>query len=159
MGMIAGLVPIPAAKLDALRQHPESIVDETYPRSKDSIDLDKAWHGIHWLLTGETWGGEEPLGLAIIGGEDIGPDLGYGPACFVTPSDVQAVAAALADLTEEELARRYDPPAMDAQHIYPTLWERDGPEGLNYLVHYFRVLVRFYADAARNGDAVLQWNR
>ena len=157
MSMIAGLAPISAAKLEALSGDPESILDESYPNSKSSIDLDKAWHGIHWLLTGDAWGGEPPLALAIVGGEDIGPDLGYGPARFVTPSGVQAVAAALAGLTDEDLSSRYDPQAMDAQQIYPTVWERDGKEGLDYLVHYFRILARFYADAAQRGDAVLQW--
>jgi len=95
--------------------------------------------------------------LAIVGGEAIGPDLGHGPARSVTPSDARAVAAALASLTDGEPARRYSPQAMDAQHIYPTIWERDGQAGLDYLFHCSHVLTRFYADAARSGDAVLQW--
>jgi len=45
-----------------------------------AVELDKAWHGIHYLLTG----GAEPNGTlaskVIMGGENIGPDLGYGPA-------------------------------------------------------------------------------
>src|ERR1700761_9537434 len=108
MGMRAALAPISADELAALRQDPDSILNAPYPTSERSIDLDKAWHGIHWLLTGDSWGGEAPLALAIVGGEDIGPDLGYGPARVVTPEQAQAVAAALSDLTDEELARRYD---------------------------------------------------
>ena len=157
MGMRAGLAPISALELDALRQHPESILARSDPTSEQAIDLDKAWHGIHWLLTGDEWAGEEPLSLAIVGGEDIGPDLGYGPARFVTPAQTQAVATALAALTDKELQRRFDPVAMDEHKIYPGIWERDGAEALDYLLPYFRMLARFYADAARRGDGVLQW--
>ena len=163
MGMVAYLAPLTAGQLDELRGEPDSIQEllfpeeNTYAPPKGSIDLDKAWHGIHWLLTGDAWGGEPPLAWTIVGGEDIGDDMGYGPARVVTPEQVRQVAAALANFDDAALARNYDPVAMDAQQIYPTIWTRDGEEGLAYLQHYFRILARFYADAAKRGDAVLQW--
>jgi len=159
--MRAGLAPLSAAQLDALRADPDAVGKVVYSNDEQdrehAIDLDKAWHGIHWLLTGEGWGGEPPLSLAILGGTDIGPDQGYGPARFVTPQQVGAVAVALAALTDEDLARRYDAKTMDERHIYPTVWERDGAEALGYLIHHVHVLARFYAKAAQRGDAVLQW--
>ena len=161
MGMIAGLAPISAAQLQALREAPESVGDFVHTqdeaRRARRIDLDKAWHGLHYLLTGKAWGGEKPASLAIVGGEDIGDDQGYGPARFVTPEQVGQVAAALASLSDETLAQRYDVAAMDKLQIYPGTWERDGQESFDYLRHNFRALARFYADAAQRGDAVLQW--
>lgn len=162
MSMIAGLAPLSPSQLDALRADPDGAGALCYPEDATAharnIDLDKAWHGIHFLLTSQAWDkGDGPQGLAILGGEDIGDDQGYGPARVVTPPQVAAVAAALSTLTDEELARRYDPQAMDDQQIYPTIWTRDGDEGLAYLLHHFHALERFYAEAAARGDAVLQW--
>ena len=162
MSMIAGLAPITPAQLEAVQADPDAATAFCHPQDAAqrarNIDLDKAWHGIHFLLTGKAWDkGGQAQGLAILGGQDIGPDQGYGPARFVTPPQVADVAAALATLDDAELARRYDVQAMEQQQIYPGMWERDGDEGLEYLQHYFKHLQRFYADAAGRGDAVLQW--
>ena len=51
------------------------------------VDLDKAWHGIHYLLTGSVESNKTLASKVIMGGEDIGPDRGYGPArCLAKPS-------------------------------------------------------------------------
>src|SRR3569832_1383456 len=60
-----------------------------------SVDLDKAWHGIHWLLTGSADPTAETLSDAILGGEGIGEDLGYGPGRLLAAARVGAVAEAL----------------------------------------------------------------
>lgn len=36
--------------------------------------IDKAWHGIHYLLTKSDWEGEAPRNFIIKGGHDIGAD-------------------------------------------------------------------------------------
>ena len=155
MSMIGYLTPISAGQFDALNREPDGVSDLV--RHENSHDLDKAWHGLHFLLTGKAWGGAPPLGHAIVGGAATGPDQGYGPAMLVTPAQVAEVALALAAVTEETLRGRYDPKAMDEQHIYPTVWAREGTEGLAWLLHYLSPLKQFYAEAARRGDAVLQW--
>ena len=43
----------------------------------EEASLDKAWHGIHYLLTGSAWEGELPLGFICQGGSAVGDiDLG-----------------------------------------------------------------------------------
>src|SRR5262245_26397413 len=70
------------------------------------LDVDKAWHGIHFLLTGTAWGGELPWGFVLRGGEALGDDdLGYGPARLLDAAQVREVAAALETLPGAELAR------------------------------------------------------
>jgi len=44
---------------------------------------------------------------------------------------------------------------MDAAEIYPQIWESDGPDGLEYVLHYYNQLTSFYQAAAERGDAVL----
>ena len=48
--------------------------------AQECVDLDKAWHGVHWLLTGSAEESSGPASDAILGGEPVGEDLGYGPA-------------------------------------------------------------------------------
>lgn len=129
--------------------------DEGAATPEPDLDLDKAWHGIHYLLTGTAWEwGEEPAGAAILGGDVIGEDNGYGPARLLRPEAVRAIAAALDALSVEELRARFDPDAMAAADIYPNIWGTDD-EFDNYLAPYFTELRRFYAAAAANGQAVL----
>jgi hypothetical protein len=46
---------------------------------KDIVDIDKAWHGIHFVLTGEVFDGSEPLVNVVMGGVPIGDeDVGQG---------------------------------------------------------------------------------
>ena len=53
--------------------------DTHIPAPTEEIDLDKSWHGIHFLLTGAAWEGERPLNFLILGGEEVGDiDVGHG---------------------------------------------------------------------------------
>jgi len=162
MGMVGYIAPVSAATLEELRRDPESVEDYLYPDGGDGappnqVDVDKAWHGLHYLLTGRAEGGAEPLAWALLGGEEIGPELGYGPARYLTPPQVAAVAAALSDLDDQALARRFDADDMDAQDIYPDIWARDGREALEYLLAHFAPLAGAYRGAADRGDAMLLW--
>src|SRR5262245_43187400 len=62
------------------------------------LDIHKSWHGLHWLLCQSAWDGPEPLKHAVLGGQEIGEDLGYGPARLVDGAKVRAVAEALAGI-------------------------------------------------------------
>jgi len=120
------------------------------------LDLDKSWHGIHFLLTGTGWEvGEGAAGAAILGGDDIGEDNGYGPARLLRPETVRAVADALDALTIETLRARFDPHAMAAAEIYPDGWTGEADEFDAFLAPHFAELHRFYRTAAENGEAVL----
>jgi hypothetical protein len=119
--------------------------------NENGLNLEKSWHVLHYLLTGETEEAQPPLGNAILGGKEIGDDLGYGPARFLTPQQVQEVASALASMKKEDLASRFDLDAMIKAQIYPV---RDESE-LELAQEYFEDLSRYYADAAVAGNAML----
>ena len=79
------------------------------------IDVDKSWHGMHYLLTGSAEGGTPPLDFLLEGGQTVGDeDVGYGPARVFTAAETRSIAAAVAAISDEELRARYDPSAMDA---------------------------------------------
>ncbi len=163
MGIVAGLTAIESADLTKIQQNP-NLLDNIASKDLDenNIDLDKAWHGIHFLLTGQADGGEAPWAWTINGGEMLGDDpegyeLGYGPALFLTPEQVQAVAQALISLSKNDFAARFDAKAMTKKDIYPNIWERDSQEALDYLLYYYEILVAFYQRAAARNLAVIQW--
>lgn len=121
-----------------------------------SVDLDKSWHGIHFLLTGTVWDCSTPLGMAILGGRPIGEDNGYGPARLLEGDTVKAVAEALSVVDHQVLRHRFDPLEFQRAEIYPDgIWdEEDILE--EYLLPNLRMLTQFYGDAAAHGSAVLQ---
>lgn len=121
--------------------------------SEDGLSLEKSWHVLHYLLTGEADEASPPLGNAILGGKEIGDDLGYGPARFLTPQQVREVAAALALISKNDLAARFDLKAMKAARIYPVKDESE----LGLAEHYFEQLSRYYAGASAAGNAMLLW--
>lgn len=118
---------------------------------ENGLNLEKSWHVLHYLLTGKIEEAAPPLGNAILGGKEIGEDLGYGPARFLTAENVREVASALALISKDDLAKRFDLNAMKAANIYCCHDESE----LEMAQHYFEHLSAYYADAAANGTAML----
>jgi hypothetical protein len=67
--------------------------EPTWPAAAEGeeLQLDKAWHGLHFLFTGEAEGGEEPGCYLLEGGEEIGED--DAAASLLSPEQVRAFAA------------------------------------------------------------------
>ena len=118
---------------------------------KSETDLDKAWHGIHYMLTKSAWEGEPPLNFLVLGGTEIGDiDVGYGPARAINSEGVREIHEELSKISEEELRSRFDPAEMTKLDVYPDIWDRDPAEDdtFGYCAEYFRTLKEFVADAA-----------
>ena len=118
-----------------------------------SISLDKAWHGLHYLLCGVLEPAPGPLGQAVFGGTEIGEDQGYGPARYFFPAQVAEIAAALQSPSlERQLHARFDPEAMTQLGIYPGVWE---PDDHHWLIEAFHAVRDFYAAASHAEQAVV----
>ena len=128
----------------------------------EAIDLDKAWHGLHYLLTGTAWDGQEPACYLVGGGEQIGDeeehDVGYGPARLLSPAQVAAFASVAAALTPAEIQKRLNPAEMARLEIYPEIWsrtEQDAQDNYDYLVEYAADLQGFLSRAVELQHAVV----
>ena len=93
------------------------------------VELDKTWHGVHWLLTGSAWEGEPPLDFILKGGTDLDYDGPWNsPPRTFSPAETRAIAEALARVSDDELRARYKPDEMLEAEIYPEIWDRQ-PDG------------------------------
>lgn len=160
MSMIGNAVEVTSAQLKELLADPDTVSSFLYAEEGNKpvahLDLDKAWHGIHFLLTGEVWGGEGPHAMAVLGGVAVGDDVGYGPARYLTVEEVRSVANALGKISRDMLRKRYIPSAFEHAQVYPTgIWEVEGEQAFEWLMPWYAELVSFYKRAAENGNAVL----
>ncbi|WP_018228018.1 YfbM family protein [Methyloversatilis universalis] len=140
------------------RTQPPSVDFSLAPGEVDTIDLDKAWHGIHFMLTGTAWEGTPPLNFLMHGGVEIGDvEVGYGPARGMTAAEVKAVAGALAGIDEAFMRARFDPAQMMQLDIYPGIWDRDpaDDDSLGYCMEYFSELRAFVMRAAERGAGLV----
>jgi Domain of unknown function (DUF1877) len=162
MSMIGNLRLVSDEQLDKLFADPQQIDDFLYPDEPmpgaEEDDLDKAWHGIHFLLTGSAWGGDPPLNFLVAGGRQIGDvDVGYGPARGFTSADVTEISRALAQITSDDLKDRFDGKRMMKAEIYPEIWDSDPAEDdtLGYLVEYFEDLKTFVERAKASSSGLI----
>ena len=131
---------------------------ELTPEEGLTTDLDKAWHGIHYLLTRTAWEGEPPGNFLVTGGRKVGDlDVGYGPARVLTSSETRAARDWLNSIEEDELRSRFNPEDMLAKEIYPDIWAPDPAEDdpLGYLVEYARTLRGFLNQAVDEGLGIV----
>jgi hypothetical protein len=161
MGIVACLAGIDRATIERLKEDPDLVESYLYPDDGESeppncIDLDKSWHCIHFMLTGQAEDAEPPLGWAVVGDEEVGEDTGNGPARVLSPEQVSKVSSALID--EEAFRRRFDPTSLAQANIYlHEMCVRDGDDALDYIVDNYRGLVDFYRNAAARGDGAILW--
>ena len=125
---------------------------------EDQIDVDKAWHGLHFLFTGSDWEGPFPEGFLVSCGKEVGDvDVGYGPAKSFTPEEVKEISDFLENLDDSELKSRLDPKKMNEMKIYPSVWndESDIEEEWEYAKHSLDTVKQFIKEASQRGLALL----
>ncbi len=119
-----------------------------------SLSIDKAWHGVHYLLCGKVEPGSDLASQAVMGGTEVGEDLGYGPARYFDAAEVAAIARELSRPNlEAEMDARFDPDKMVSLGIYPGQFVSS--EDRQWLMDAFRQLRQFYVDASAANLAVV----
>lgn len=121
----------------------------------DEMDVDKAWHGLHYLLTGTADEGDPPACYLVHGGEEVrGVEVGYGAARVIRPAQVRDFARFLTPITRDGLLEDYDAGEMRELDIYPDIW--DDEEGAReYLWEHFQLMRVFVATAAERGEGLV----
>ena len=106
----------------------------------ESIDLGRAWHAIHFLITGMAEEGKTPLDFLLAGGEEIAEvDVGNGPARAFDAAKTAAIAEAFSEISDEDVRSRYDADKMVDLEIYPEIWQEVDEEA----EHITNILEKF----------------
>jgi hypothetical protein len=156
VSMIANYLRVPESVLVGLYDDPSTVAELLYERERERVvDVDKAWHAIHYTLTGSAWEASGALASVVLGGRPIGDeDLGYGPARALTAAEVAAAAAELAAIDDAEFRARFDVEALASADVYPPIWD-EGDDALDYVAAYYGVVRDLFRDAAASGDAIV----
>jgi hypothetical protein len=154
LGWLLKLTPITIHENDPTAVPPADFQDRPH------CDLEKTWHGLHFLFTGTAWDGSEPACYLIRGGENIGDaeELGYSVLQALNPARTRAFSTFLDSLTRQELERRFDAGKMMTLEIYPQTWDRMPSQGhseLGWLLDSFDELRMFAAETVRTGNGLL----
>jgi uncharacterized protein DUF1877 len=153
MGLVCGLVELGKDQIDKLLVDPENVFDYLDELEENEevggVYLDKAWHGIHFLLTGSVWEGAEPLCYLVKGGEEIGAEDNW--VRLLRPNQIADWANALSTISADDLRKRYEPVAMARADIYPRIWDRVNEElgNLEYLLAYYQTLRSFLEETKK----------
>ena len=125
---------------------------------RDVLSLEKAWNGVHYLLTDTAEPGPELRSQAVLGGVELGDDpegfSGYGPARYFRAAHVHELSEELRrPEVESAAAARFDPAKMSQLQIYPG-W-RAGGQDKEWLMDALQRLRDFYLNAAAQGRAII----
>ncbi len=117
----------------------------------ESIDLDKAWHGLHFLLSGSADATPGAEGF-ILNGEPVG-DASDAEIYAHTAESVAAFNKVLERTEPKDLLDRYDADRMRVSNVYPDLaWDQ---QDFDYLLEYFKVLRSFVQRHASAGHELV----
>ena len=156
MGLECALWKITPSQLDELKLSDEAvdalICGEEGAIDAECLDIDKTWHAIHFLLTGEPEGGKFPLSFAIMEGHTIAEDFIDG-ATYLFPKEVEAVSEALSALPDELVYNRYDSEEFSMTDIYRGPWDESVR---NEVIKDYQELKKFFSGAASERNAILR---
>jgi hypothetical protein len=156
--MIGNLRPASDSEIERLLADPTEITRFLYGAGADGherVVLNKAWHAIHFALTGSRLGGAEPLNFLVSEGTPVGEvDVGFGPARVLTSDQVRQIADALASIEPDDVAARVDQKKFDEEVIYPGNWQRNGI-GVDYVVTNYRDMRALIGRLAEQGQGMV----
>lgn len=161
MGIWGHLHRVPAGRLSELLANPSAIEGEIYPA--DDIErfpeqtVEKTWNAIEFILDRLAESNRIPWTAPLTEGEKTGAAFHYGDCWYRTPAEVKQIAETLGALSKEDFKKGYMPQVMAKYNVYPDIWDREGEEEENfeYVWYWYEAMVKFYQEAAANGEGVL----
>ena len=149
--MLFKMVRLPEDRAEALLGSPSGARDALFDSSYPELDLDKAWHVLHLLITGNMGDGEGPAEFLMSGGQAVGEDNGYGSPRLFLPEEVAAIMPEVAPVTEAELRDLDDHEDLDS--VYGGWTGRLPDEEFRYYADHLAALKTFVAESV--GSALL----
>ncbi len=119
MGIDCHLFAVDAHQIEELKANPALVLGRGMLQRMPSCDLHKAWHAIHFLLTGSADEAKLPEGFLLCGGYELDEgDFETDPARLLTPKETLAFHRVLEPFNDVELQKRFNHQAMVAADVY-----------------------------------------
>ncbi len=125
------------------------------------LSLEKSWHMLHYLFTGHVEPANAP-GDLLLTGEEVGEDLGYGPARLHDETQTREHSRFLDGQDLARLQARIDPKEMNTLGIY-AIPRGPGPDAeyenelREDVALYFPRLRDYVREMADKGNGLLVW--
>jgi hypothetical protein len=169
--MIGWVLGVSPAQMEALRASPDlagevavaaetgrmgggpAPVDAMGPMERP-LGLEKSWHMMHYMFTGSTEPAGGP-GDALMGGEELGEDFGYGPARLLDAEATRAFGDFLNGIDFDRMKARIDSRKMTDDGVYAV--SDDDDEVRQEFAEYFPRLRDYVAGMAHKQGGLLVW--
>jgi Domain of unknown function (DUF1877) len=128
---------------------------------EQALSLEKSWHILHYLFTGHIDASNAP-GDALLTGEDLGEDVGYGPARLHDETKTREFGHFLATLDLAQLQARVNFQKMARLGVYsmpmgPRSDAQYESELRAEVAHHFPLLRGYVTDMSARKYGLLIW--
>lgn len=165
MGMIASYKMVEREIIDHLLQLDDDDLTEaldeiTEDSGHKTIQIDRCWDGLHFLLTGKSVVvpmKENRLSDAIIGVHLFNEEDKNDFITFLKNEEIEAIIEAMEKLKKSELQQRFSPELFSKSKIYPDIWLTKKKDELFIWLYEtgFKPLLKFYRDAFKKNKCVI----
>lgn len=158
MGMTGSYIAVENLLLSQIINSETSILDID-PAEYQSLEIDKSWQAIHYLLCGEIENGKPPMGYVVPVRDDnrLDCELEF-EAFYITAQQVKEAAGFLDTLDDDALANLYDFASMQKNSVYPLHGsenETDAASFYEYIASYLVKLRAYFHQTAEKGYGMI----
>ena len=121
-----------------------------------TLDIDKSWQAIHYLLCKNIENGLPPMGYVVpMRNENkLDCELDYG-AFYITAQQVKEASDFLNSLDDTALKSMYDFKSMQENEVYPLYKNEEDPGFYEYLYFHLTELRKYFHQTAEKGYAII----
>ncbi|MDB3086435.1 DUF1877 domain-containing protein [Clostridioides difficile] len=159
MGMIGCYIRISEENVLKLQQAEDNLQGLFFGDMDEdnTISIDKAWHAIHFTLTGCPFGGEDDniFSKLVMSGNVFMEIDGEPPAMLITANNVKKLSEAMDSLEEQQFREKFNISEMLENNIYPVMDDENEEEFFDYVWANLIELKKFIEEAANERQAVI----
>ncbi|MDR0194595.1 MAG: YfbM family protein [Myroides sp.] len=155
MGMTATFIRLTDGELTEL-------IHEQYESdfiNNESINIDKAWDAIAFLISNQEYDyDEQPIAKLIFGVHDL-YKYSDSEVNYILPEEVKEFHTSLSKLSDETLYNRLDFELMETHNVYPNIWdnEEEKEKIWQYILHGINQVRKIYKQASDNNESIITY--
>ena len=167
MSMLCYVLGLSPEQIKALRVKPSLATDvamaamgegdvSQFGSLQEALDLQKSWHMLHYLFTGSI-DDTRSHGAALLSGEELGEDIGYGPVRLHGEKATAEFARFLESVDLEGRLARMNVAEMANAGVY-SMPDGDEEDGIrDEIGYYFPQLRDYVVRVAQKQGGLLTW--